>query len=406
MKRALAAGAAATAVGGGVALGGCAPSKEQQFVELVSQGVEDEDIVTLAVAPEQVVEVTDFAEAAFEDYLELQAIYELPLGSLVHQIDSSAALVLLPGGEGKSLKGIGLLNLESGEVTSIIDGPVTLGKNMVIYDARASRTGLIWVEFDLGDHRWRVRVALLNGTEVGDSLLVEEGDADFEPPMLAVADNKFYWTVMPVATGAASQEDSHLRALEFRQGESLGQRRPYTVLASHGRMITNPLVTDGVVTFVPRVDTANVYYQLTALNCSDDRVLDFRVLPQSLRVADALYRGETFSFSIEGNYEYADGLAHFGTYQERDDGSYLHVNRSPLSPVVYFKDCLIIKSPTNVVGVDPVGSKTFVIDAPPQSPKFGEALVGWGVQDKVVTSSIRLAEHEGNMEVTVVRVFA
>jgi hypothetical protein len=321
-------------------------------------------------------------------------------------VDSSLALVLLPGDKGKSFKKIGMLNLENGEVASIINEPLAMGKNKVIYDARASQVGLIWVEFDLGDHYWQVRVAALNGVVAGESMLVEEGDADFEPPMLAVADQKLYWTVMPVATGAANQEDSLLRACELGQGGSRGLREPYTILASHGRMITNPLVTDGMVTFVPRVDTANVYYQLTALNCLDDKVADFKVLPQSLRVTDALYRGGAFAFSIEGNYDYAGGLAHFGTYQGLDDGTYLHVSRPPLSPVVYFKDCLIIKSPTNVVGINPKGRKTFVIDAPPQSLKFGEALVGCGVQDKLVTSSIRLAEHEGTMEATMVRVFA
>jgi hypothetical protein len=241
--------------------------------------------------------------------------------------------------------------------------------------------------------------------------MVEEGDADFEPPMLAVAGDKAYWTVMPVATGAASMENSLLKALGSftRDGESnqgsVGQDDPYTVLTSHGRMITNPLVTEGVITLVPRVDTANVYYQLTALDCSDDRSVDFQVLPQSLRVSEAVYMREAFSFVIEGNYDYAEGLSHFGTYRALEDGTYLHVGRPPFGPAIYFKGCLIVKSTLSVVGFDPVGKKSFVIEAPPRCSDFGEAPVGWGVQDRVVTTSLRLAEHGGGAEATMVRVF-
>jgi hypothetical protein len=249
---------------------------------------------------------------------------------------------------------------------------------------------------------------------LGEARLVEEGDADYEPPMLAVAPQKLYWTVMPVATGPANQEDSLFRALSLdgagagagAGAKALYQEEPYTVLASHGRMITNPLVTDGIVTFVPRVDTANVYYQLTALDCANDRLVDFRILPQSLKVSDALYQDGAFFFSIEGNYSYADGLKSFGMYQELDDGTYLRVSRPPVCPAVRFGDCLVIQSTANIVGFDLKQKKFFVIDSPPRSPKYGEALVGWGLQDKVVTSTVRLAEGNGAGEATVVRVFA
>jgi hypothetical protein len=413
VTRALGAGGAlagALAVGGGVALAGCAPSAEQPE-GLTSGNVSSSDIVTLAVSSDQVIEATEFEDAPFEDYLSLQETFELPLGSLAHQIDSSMTLVLLPGGEGEGLRKIGTLNLANGEVTTVVGGPVDTGRNVVIYDARASKTQLIWVEFDLGDHHWRVYVMPLDGTATRDARMVEEGGVDFEPPMLAAEGNKVYWTVMPVATGVASMEDSLLKALGSlgQEGESerslVAQSEPYTVLTSHGRMITNPLITDGIVTFVPRVDTENVYYQLTALNCSDDRSVDFQVLPQSLRVSEALYMRGSFSFVIEGNYDYAGGLSRFGTYWALEDGTYLHVGRPPFGPAVYSKGCLIAKSTLNIVGFDPAGKKAFVIEAPPRCSDFGEALVGWGVQDRVVTTSLRLAEHGGGAEATMIRVF-
>jgi hypothetical protein len=420
---ALGMGAAIIAAEGGATLSGCAPSKEQQFEELVSKGVEDQNIVTLDVASEQIIETTDFEEVSMENYLKLQTTHELPFGCLVHQMSPSAALVLFPGEQGESFRKIGILDLGGGEVTTVINTPVGTGKNMLIYDARASENALIWVELDLGDQSWRTYAAILNGTAVGEAWMIEEGNADYEPSMLAVADRKVYWTVMPVATGPANQEDSFLRALVLgqggdaaqdaqdsataqgsQQGTSVTRGTPYTVLTSHGRMITNPLVTDGVVTFVPRVDTENVYYQLTALNCSDDKPVDFTVLPQALRVTEALYMKGGFTFSIESNYDYAQGLSHFGTYQDLGNESYLHVSRPPLCPVVRFRDFLLVKTPASIVGIDPIGKKVFVIDPPPQSTDYGEALAGWGVQDRIVTSSIHLTT-DGNMEATLVRVF-
>jgi hypothetical protein len=407
---------AAVAMGGAAALGGCASAKEPKAEDMVLKAVEDEDIVTLDVASEQVLEAAAFEEVPFAEHVRLEATWDLPSGSLVHQVDATAALALLPGGEGESLRKLGMLDLGTGAATTMVEGPVNKGRNVVIYDARASKDVLIWVELDLGDFRWWVYVAQLGGqgaaqVALGEARLVGENSADYEPPMLAVAGDKAYWTVMPLATGPANQEDSFLRALAFSptgslQGED-GVRpgEPYTVLTSHGRMLTNPLVTEGVVTFVPRVDTANIYYQLTALNCADDRSVDFRVLPQSLRVSHALYVGGAFSFCIEDNYDYAGGISRFGTYQELADGRYLHVSRQPLCPVVRLGDWLIVKSTVNIVGFDSAQQRYFVVDAPPQCPDFGEVLVGCGTQERFVTSSQRLAEDDNHVEATVVRVF-
>jgi hypothetical protein len=268
------------------------------------------------------------------------------------------------------------------------------------------------VELDLGECSWRTYVMPLDAATTSEPRMVEEGNNDFEPPMLAAGGDKVYWTVMPLATGAESLSDSFLKALGSfssnggpEQG-SVDYAEPSVVFTSHGRMITNPLVTDGIVTFVPRVDTTNVYYQLTAFNCATDKPVDFQILPQSLRVSDAIYMHEAFSFAIEGNYTYAEGLSQFGTYRSLEDGAYLHVSRPPAGPALYFKGCLVIKSTRNIVGFDPVRERSFVLETPPRCSDFGEALVSWGVQDRVVTTSLRLAEDKSHAEATMVRVFA
>jgi hypothetical protein len=401
---ALGLGLSAAAASGAGLLGGCS-SGQGQGGTLASTTVSDEEIVTLSVAEDQVLEAADFDEAPFEDYLKFKASFELPLGSLMSQIDQQSVLVLLPTEQDSNRRSIALMDLGNGVTTTILPNPVGTGRNVVIYDARASRNRLIWVEVDLGKGDWNCYVAPLSGTVIGNVLLVEQGDALYEPPMLAVADNKVYWTVMPLASGAANLEDSKLKAIDFNKSSFSSLPRAYVVLTSHGRMITNPLVNQGSITLVPRVDTDNIYYQLTALSCDDDRPLVYQVLPQSLRVCEALYTSGAFAFSIEDNYSYAGGLSRFGSYLQLSGGEYLHVARPPMNPVVRFNDCLIVKSTYNIVGIDPIARRSFVIDTPPRSSGFGEALVGWGDQGQVVTCSIRIAEGGGSAEKTILRVF-
>jgi hypothetical protein len=435
---------AAIAAGGVAVLDGCSPSEEDTLTNLVSQGIEDEDIVTLAVAPEQVVEATDFEEVPPDEYLTLQTTHELPLGSLVHQASVSSMLVLLPGGQGESYREIALLNLQSGELNTVVEKPVGTAHGVVIYDARASETALIWVELSLGAFSWQVYVAPLMGAgagaSVGSARLVDEGENSFEPPMLAITAEKAYWTVMPNANGPANLEDSLLRALRLdglgqgasqeeggqtgggTQGDAQGkaqadaqdkagataqaaEEKPYTVLASHGRMITNPLITEGVITCVPRVDTGNIYYQLTALNCADDSPRDFTVLPQSLKVSDALYVGGAFSFCIEGNYDYAGGISRFGTYYPLDGATWLHVSRAPVAAPVRLGDCLILKSAINIVGIDLARRKVFVLEAPSGCTEAGEMPAGYGLQDKLITCSLRIDDKTSGAGVLLLRVF-
>jgi hypothetical protein len=404
--RTLSVGAGALAAGGAALLGGCAPATDDGPTGLISEGKESDGVATVNVPVGKVVSAQEFEQVPFENYLKLQASFDLPFGSLIHQMDSGMALVLKPGEENKNAREIAFMDLNNGSMVTIVKKPIGTTKSNGIYDARASRTRMIWVETDLSDNSWRVYVVPLNNTQPGEAILVDEGDLDYEPPMLAVYENKVYWTHMPMAAGKANQEDSYLRALEFDPSRPAEQARPYNVLVSHGRMITNPLVSEGVITVTPRVDTDLVYYQLTSLECSNDRAAQRIIMPPSLRVSEAICLKERFAFCIERNYAYAEGLSKFGTYYQLDDDEYLHFSRTPMSPVVMFKDCLIVKSTANIVGVDFKSKRNFVIELPERCSDFGEALIGWGVQDKVVTSSIRIAENGRDAEAVMVRVFA
>lgn len=403
---ALGAGAAVVAAGSEALLAGCSPSKKEPAEqELVSHAVADKDVPVMQVLEEQVLEGTGFEEAPFGDYLELIDTFDLPVGSLAFQVDSELVLTLLPTKESDSLRQIGLLDLNTGELSVLVESPMEKGRNVVIYDARASKTRLIWVELDLGTFGWKTYVATILGKVISSASLVEEGDLDYEPPMLAVAGDKVYWTVMPNAEGKARQEDSYLRMIPGTQVLGFGQVTPQTLLTSHGRMCTNPLVTEGILTVTPRVDTTNVYHQLTAIDCKTDKVIAFQVLPQSMKVSDALYYRDGFVFSIDANYNYAGGLRYFGIYQQLPEGDYLHISKPPTNAIVQIDNVIYTKSTNSILGVDTFKHKLLIVRTPPLCSDYGEAMVGWGVQERLVTCSIRMRTGGKGPEAVMIRVF-
>ena len=340
---------------------------------------------TIAVTADQIVKVTDFQELPLYEYLEEVNSFSLPFGTVVHQINPTQALALVPCTEGPNLISINLLNLEWGNYHPLISQAVgaTRGSpNVILYSCRASSSLLVWTELDIGTFGWQVYMAAISEEVLGQPWLLDEGTLDYEVPLLAVADNKAYWTVMPNPDGPARYEDSYLKAAV------LNQRMPWVVHTSHGRMITTPLVSEGVLTFAPRVDTKNIYYQLTALSVADDRLLDYIVMPQSMRIYEAIYTENGFCFSVEDSYSYADGLGSYGTYMPLADGqSWLHLYRKPTAAPLLLGEQLVLKSATRVIGIDASRNGYYTISPVADSLNYGDTLAACGRQPNLVVYS-------------------
>jgi hypothetical protein len=363
----------------------------------------------LDVDPSQVLPYTGMANAEPADYVRESNNFDLPLGSLVYQCSNSQALVITPGASSKALIRLGLVDLDSGELVPILGQALGYNEDYVIYDARASAGAIIWVECNMVHGLWRVLAApLLSGaiTEEGmaQAALLEEGNSDFDPPLVAASATKVYWTVMPAATGPANTQDSYLRCAEFT-GQVFGEKpTAQTIYTSHGRMIVGPQVSGDTITIVPRVDTDAVYYQLTTLNTNDDTVRNIALLPPSLRVTDAVWLGEGFAFGIEGNYDYAKGLAYFGTYYQLGNGQYLYVNKVPTSTPVAMKSLLYVKSTKNVIGLDTAFGNAVIIPTPENCVSYGDILAAGGTQDRLVvftTVTSRIGQERGMCRVRV-----
>lgn len=387
------AAAAATAATAAIALDGCSSSSASaELIESVQAQFPSAQVEYLEVAASQVLPHTDMNNVESAAVLFEASSFSLPLGSLVYQSSDTQALVMTPGDSSKTLIGLGFVQLDGGSYASILSGALGAGEDYVIYDARASASAVAWVECNMVHGLWRVyATALQNGAVsqeiMQQAVLLDEGEGSYVPPQLAVCNNKVYWTVMPDPDGAASSEDSYLKATEIsaaKAGGTAEATEPRVVYTSHGRMITNPQVSGSILTFVPRVDTDNVYYQLTALDTQSDSVLNIAILPPSLRVSDAVWLDSGFAFGIEGNYDYAEGLSLFGTYQQLGEGQFLYVNKMPSSAAAQVTALTFVKSTKNILGIDPRGGSVAIVDTPQDSVVYGDILAGVGTQSRLV----------------------
>jgi hypothetical protein len=72
--------------------------------------------------------------------------------------------------------------------------------------------------------------------------------------------SQIFWNYLPFEDGAYSEEPSYVKTVA---GNGTNGEVLYT---SNGRLITAPETSDGIITIVPREDTAGVYYTMTAID--------------------------------------------------------------------------------------------------------------------------------------------
>ena len=121
------------------------------------------------------------------------ATAKLPYGTLLWSSDDQVAACLLPTETAKPLAQVGLLSLESGTCTTVLEHAVGEDEGFEIYDVRGNASGLIWTEADIMDGLWRVYGAKVKGEKLGKARLLDEGDGNWEMPTLAVAGAYGFW---------------------------------------------------------------------------------------------------------------------------------------------------------------------------------------------------------------------
>lgn len=233
---------------------------------------------------------------------------KLPYGTLLWSCDDSVAVSLLPTETAKPLAQVGLLFLDSGSHTTVLEHAVGEDEGFEIYDVRGNASGIIWTEADIMDGLWRVYSAKVKGEKIGKARLLDEGDANWEMPTLACADTYGYWQCLPQLDGTARVENSLLKRAKFGSDES------EVVYESQGRMACPPTSCGDGVVIAPRARTSGTYYQLTKVDGATGTAVDACILPSSMKPMECGYGKTGFDFAFDAIYSYGEGISNLGTY--------------------------------------------------------------------------------------------
>lgn len=351
---------------------------------------ERESVNALTVPTDAVLSSNDLEQAEASEYVSLSAQFELPYGTLLWCSTDSVAACLLPGKDANPLTKVALLWLGTGNYPVVLEAAVGQAEGFNILDVRASTEGLVWVESNILAGTWRVYTATLSGEgALGQPVLADEGDADWDTPSIAIAGRYAFWQVLPNAKGPMKTEDSLLKKTVA------GTADVATVITSHGRMATPPYPYAESVVCTPRAEAKSVHYQLTRVDAESGKVMDALALPQSMKPLEAGYCMTGFTFAFDAIYNYGDGIANLGTYAPQTSptsGDYSATNwfrweRTPSCAPAWCGNLLIVKSTTAVCGVDLATQRYFALDVENGADSYGDMLASNGLLSSFVMYS-------------------
>ena len=374
---------------GAAALAGVAAVGGGAYAFNAVMGPEEEEIVVLDVTADAVTSSDDIQQVEYTSCVALIGDFELDYGTMVWCNDDAVAACLLPGASGKPLTQAALLWLSSGTTSTVLEQAVGASEGFEIVDVRATSNGLLWVESDMLEGTWRVYTAALSDSgNMGEPVLADEGDGDWETPTIALAGAFAYWQVLPRSDGARAKEASVLRHARVGSGKA------EVAWESQGRMATPPYATEDKIVITPRADAdSSVHYQMPCLKASSGEMVDSCTLPASMKPLEAGYSDNGFTFAFDAIYSNDTGIANLGTYapsaKAAGDGysgvPWFRWGRTPSCAPANCGDYLVVKSKTAVCGVN-LGTQTyFALDVESGSADYGDMLASSGSRDTFVT---------------------
>lgn len=368
-KTAAAGGALAAAVG---VLSGCTHGPDEQDADPT---VVDED------SAEDV--LTSFTEAELP--LKEEASWTLPLGNVLRPTEGTWAPVITAGSSALPMVKASALSLSSGELLEVVSAPLGAESTTVIYDVRCSDTVYAWVELDLVTRSWALYAAPFTAGQLsGETKMLWEGTADYDPAPFAVSGSRVIWQVQPSTSGSKTTESS--RCYLWREGDADAR----AVVESPGRFATAPMVSGGDVILAPRVHAdEGVFYGVTAYALSDDMAtkIDQLVMPASVRPFRATRVGERFLVSVEASYSSGGLLSKMGTYMGTSSAGFSKLNREPSECGCGKGDVFVIKSNSSYLVLDLANRTYSTLVSMDRSVDYGEYPARAGECDQFVTFS-------------------
>ncbi len=372
-----------------------------------------DDVTNLTVAQDSVVTSDDceFVEDAGA-FFSLAATAELPYGTLVWTGDSTIAVCLVPTETASPLAKVGVLNLASATLTNVLEQAIGSTDGFEIYDVRGNSHGLVWTEAQIFDGTWRVYQAPYRDGALGEAILADEGDANWEMPTLAAVGNHAFWQVMPRTDGSESKGPSVLKRVAF------GDESAEDFYTSPGRMACPPTASADAIIIAPRTDTSSVHYQLTSIDAQTGEIRDALVLPSSMRPYEVSYGANGFIFAFDAIYDFGGGISNLGTYtplapvpvtdadyETDDEGTtFLSPNArtEAYSNATWFRygidpsaapapawcgDWMMLKTQTQVSGIGLASMQRIALEGKSGAADYGDYLASCGICDAIVTYS-------------------
>lgn len=211
-----------------------------------------------------------------------------------------------------------------------------------IYDVRASRQGIIWLEAHVLTNTWRVWCARFTKTSIDQPLLLDEGTQYESMPTLGIIRNVVFWqidvplrkskgnaqegtsaqveassaTLAAATLGAGADTNAAQAAVScirsaFLPGEASNAVRCFR--ESKAGFVTSLGVSNNLICAAERMQQSRSHTRLVALDTSGTLV-DSLVLPAGIRPVNIAYGKSGFTFGIEGSYKNKTGITKLGTY--------------------------------------------------------------------------------------------
>lgn len=354
--------ACATVLGAPAILTGCGKDNDEGAPNILS--VSTNDVITL----DAFAEIEDPSE-----YFEVKDLAVYPKGTMLFGSDDKTAAALCTGQTASPLSTCALVNLEDGAITQVLDQAVNHDSGFSIFAASASQSLLVWVESNYLTSDWMVYCAPIAGNALaGQPIKLDEGDAEFDTPEIAVVNSNAYWIVQPSEGGSRTTEDSVLKV-------AAGGAHSSNMLVSHGRFNGGLSVSGQVLTAMPRATTSSgVYYELTAISAGSGSVVATQVLPHSFKPSNAIFMNNAFAFTIPASYDYGGGIANVGTYYPIAGNLWLRLARQSITPPGICQGWLFAKSSSRTVFINMQEQQYFVVNAPDGCTDYGDYSVCTG----------------------------
>lgn len=368
----------------------------------------------ISVGQDDVIQIDDLKETERESCLTLLAEHILPSQTLVWAGSDGIACCLAPTDQASPLTRVFILETSTGIQSTVLETAQGQAEGFEVIDARACASGLVWVEANAMEGRWRVLAAPLSQElTLGDSRVLDEGGPGNETPSVAAAGNCAWWQVRPRIP--EEKDDDEGSSILKRAGFSSGNAEE--VWSSKGRATCPVAACEGGVAVAVRSSERNRAFDLLMFGSKGTEASDSLELPSGMEPCAIEWGPNGFSFCFEGIYDYGGGISNLGTYTpakphqtgEGYDGlAWFRFGRTPqCGPCWCEDDWFMVKSTVSVCAVNLEKGIYCSLGTESGCAEWGDYLCSFGTCPTVVTAmQIDRGASEGdNAGWTLVRVW-